>query len=207
MSLFYFYFLVNCPCFLLRKERIWNLKKKTKNVTFILVVACPGHYKIVGHSSIGMFFRIISLYYYQYINILIKKSFNFLFFFQVQLNSIIWLKELLICSLSLLYIYIYERRLTWDMKKAAEIEETMFTTISSFNQCRKLLHTEPPRPRWHVTSGCRFNILWHKILSSALMGYLHVIPTLFHNHLLSLSDTKEKQDCVPLYVCWARAFC
>ena len=107
MSLFYFYFLVNCPCFLLRKERIWNLKKKTKNVTFILVVACPGHYKIVGHSSIGMFFRIISLYYYQYINILIKKSFNFLFFFQVQLNSIIWLKELLICSLSLLYIYIY----------------------------------------------------------------------------------------------------
>ena len=73
------------------------------------------------------------------------------------------------------------------MKKAAESEETMFTAISSFNQSMKLWHTEPPRPRWHVTSGCRFNILWHKILSSALMGYLHVIPTLFHDHLLSLS--------------------
>ena len=87
------------------------------------------------------------------------------------------------------------------MKKAAEIEETMFTTISSFNQCRKLLHTEPPRPRWHVTSGCRFNILWHKIHSSALMGYLHVIPTLFHNHLLSLSLRHKRKTRLRTPLC------
>ena len=146
MSLFYFYFLVNCSCILLRKERIWNLKKKTKNVTFILIVACPGHYKIVGHSSIGMFFRIISLYYYQYINILIKKSFIFLFFFPstIKFN---YIAKGIVNMFSLSYIYIYERRLTWDMKKAAESEETMFTAISSFNQSMKLWHTEPPRPR------------------------------------------------------------
>ena len=97
-----------------------------------------------------------------------------------------------------LYIYVFKHTdhdswkngycFTWGMKKGAESEETMLP-ISSFSQCWELMHPEPPRPRWHFTSRCRFNILWHKVLSSAaLMAHIHAIPTLFHDELsLSLS--------------------
>ena len=79
-----------------------NLAKKRKNMEFE-----EKNKKCNFHSSFGMFFRIISLYY-TYINILIKKSFIFLFFFfpsTIKFNYMA--KELLICSLSLSFIYIY----------------------------------------------------------------------------------------------------
>ena len=116
-----------------------------------------------------------------------------------------------------LYIYVFKHTdhdswkngycFTWGMKKGAESEETMLP-ISSFSQCWELMHPEPPRPRWHFTSRCWFNILWHKVLSSAaLMAHIHAIPTtLFHDELslsLSLSLSlwhKEKQDSVAFYV-------
>ena len=74
--------------FLFFGKLFMNLAKKRKNMEFE-----EKNKKCNFHSSFGMLFRIISLYF-TYINILIKKSFIFLFFFfQVQLNSIIWLKN------------------------------------------------------------------------------------------------------------------
>ena len=118
-----------------------------------------------------------------------------------------------------LYIYVFKHTdhdswkngycFTWGMKKGAESEETMLP-ISSFSQCWELMHPEPPRPRWHFTSRCRFNILWHKVLSSAaLMAHIHAIPTaLFHDELslslsLSLSVTQRKTRlCSFLCLAW-----
>ena len=121
-----------------------------------------------------------------------------------------------------LYIYVFKHTdhdsskngycFTWGMKKGAESEETMLP-ISSFSQCWELMHPEPPRPRWHFTSRCRFNILWHKVLSSAaLMAHIHAIPTLFHDELslslsLSLCDTKKNKTLQLSMFGWGFCYC